>query len=512
MLKIIKRNRKGKKVIIEEKPELKNLDLTSENVRNQIGDSSDVVFRDLEINGKQKIPVHFCCIDGMISAESANFAVIMPLQNDPSLMESESEKDAIDRIVKGGAYHNQTRLVESIDEAIEGVLQGGAILVFDNEKKAVFFDVKGFEKRSITPPEDENVIKGAKDTFIEVIRINTASVRRKIRSQNLRIIESKVGWQTYTTVAVVYIEGLTDDNLVKEVQKRLDGIKIDRVLMTGDIEEYIIDNKLSMFPQAMYTERPDKLAQHILDGRVGILIDGLPQAYIVPVTFDVFFEAPEDYANNYIVASFIRIMRYAAYFTALMLPGFYISVLQFHQELIPTELAVSIIKSKQGVPFPVFIEVVGLLLSFELLMEAGIRLPRNIGQAVSILGAIVVGQAAVQAKLVSPGVVIIIALTGIAGFTMPSQDFANCVRLWRLAIAVFSAVGGLFGLIMCELFMGYLLAKLEVYGIPYFAPFASTEGKDVKEDTLVRLPLWTMRKRPAFLKPTNKIRQKGEKD
>ena len=510
MIKIIKRNRKGKKVIIEEKPELKNLDLTSDNIKNQIGDSSDVVTRDLLINGKKELPVHFFCIDGLVNTKNVDDDILKPLQQDSNLKEADSEKDAVEKIMNGSVYHNQIKLVESIDKAIEGVLSGGAILVFDHEKKAVLFDIKGFDKRSISPPEDENVIKGSKDSFIEAIRTNTALIRRKIRSQNLRIIESKIGWQTYTSVGVVYIEGLTNEHLVKEVQDRLDKIKVDRILMAGDIEEYIIDNKLSMFPQVIYTERPDKLAQHLVDGRVGIIIDGLPQVYIVPATFDVFFQAPEDYANNYLVASFLRIMRYAAYFITLLLPGFYIAILSFHQELIPTELAVSIIKSKQGVPFPVFIEVVGLLLSFELLMEAGIRLPRNIGQAVSILGAIVVGQAAVQAKLVSPGVVIVVALTGIAGFTMPSQDFANSVRIWRLIIAVFSAIGGLFGLIMSELFLGYLLAKMEVFGIPYYAPFASTEGKDVKEDTIVRLPLWTMKKRPLILRTINKKRQKGE--
>lgn len=495
----------GQPFLYEEKPELKELDLTVQTIRTQIGESSDVIINDLWVNGNQHLPVTLVFVDGLVNGKNVDDDILKPLLQENSLSRDKTEKDVINRIINGGVYHNSAQIRDSVDKTIEDILSGSAALVFDKEKKAVTFDIKGFAKRSITEPTGENVIKGAKDAFIEVLKDNTAIIRRKIRSQNLRIRQTKVGRQTYTDIAVVWIEGIADKDVVDEIFKRLDDIRIEGVVSPGSVEEFMIDNKWSTFPQIIYTERSDKCCRNILDGRVAVIIDGLPSVYIVPATFHLFFKAPEDYSNNYITASAIIAMRYASYFMSLLLPGFYIAITTFHQEMIPTELALSIIKSKEGVPFPTSIEVVGMLFSFELLIEASLRLPKSIGQAVSIMGAVIVGQTAVAAKILSPGVVIIIAITGVAGFTMPNQDFSNAVRLWRFIFVFCASIAGLFAIVMGMLVMGYMLVRIETFGVPYFVPFTSNEGRDILRDTL-RIPFSAMRQRKASQKMTNKRR------
>jgi spore germination protein KA len=258
----------------------------------------------------------------------------------------------------------------------------------------------------------------------------------------------------------------------------------------------------------MNTERTDKFCHYIIEGRVGIIIDGLPVTYIIPATISMFYQAPEDYAQNYIVSSFLRFLRYTSSLITLLLPAFYVSITSFHQEMIPTDLAVSIIRSKAEVPFPTVTSVFMMLLAFEVLLEAGLRLPRTIGQAVSIIGALVVGQAAVQAKLISPVVVIVVAVTGITGFTLPNQDFTNGIRVFRLLFVICASIAGLYGFSLVALILVYHLNTLESFGVPYFTPFAANEGRDITKDTLIRIPLFLMKKRPTSLMTTNKKRQK----
>lgn len=502
------RHEKKPKEKPEEKLELEGVPLTSENIKNQIGGSDDVIIHPILVNGDKGLPVTLVFIDGIIDSKSLDDDVLKPLLQEGMLSKPKSEKEIIEKIVNGAIYHNAATIRCKIDECIEDIINCSAALIFDKEQKAVTFKIKSFEKRAVTEPSSENVFKGSKEGFIESLRVNTSLVRRKIKTQNLRIKETIVGVQTVTDVAVVYIEGLTNKHIVDEVIKRINSIDRDGVLLAGDIEEYIIDNKHNAFPQLLYTERSDRFCRNILDGRVGILIDGMPVAYIVPATINMFLRAPEDDANNFIIASFIRLIRYGSYLGTLLIPGLYIAITTFHQEMIPTNLALSIIKSKVGVPFPAFAEVAFMLIAFELLMEAGLRLPKTVGQSVSIVGAVVVGQAAVAAKLLSPAVIVVIAVTGIAGFTIPNQDFSVSIRLWRMMLVIFSIVGGLFGVVMGLLLMGYRLAQMENFGVPYLAPFVGTEGKWLLKDTIIRPPLPTMKSRPGELKTKNKRRQK----
>ncbi len=508
MLRNNKKINKGQTMLYEEKPELEGIDLTSENIFAQIGESSDIIFRELLVNGVEGLPVTLVFVEGMIDSKAVDDDILKPLLQEEPLSRSKSEEEIINKIERGVIYHNRVKIRCQIDECIEDILAGSCALIFNGVKKAVIFNIEGYEKRAITEPTGENVIKGAKDAFVETLRVNTTLVRRKIKTQNLRIIETKVGVQTLTKVAVIYIEGLTNKKIVNELIKRLNNIDVDGAVKAGMIEQYIIDDRWSMYPQIMITERSDKLCQNLLDGRAGVIIDGIPSAYIVPAAFSMFLQAPEDDSTNYVMATVIRLIRYGAYLGSLLIPGFYIAITSFHQEMIPTELAISIIKSKIGVPFPTFFEVVFMLVAFELLIEAGLRLPQTIGQAISIVGAVVVGQAAVSAKLLSPAVIVVVALTGIAGFTMPNQDFSNGVRIWRFILVILAAICGLFGVAVGMLVMAYSLAKMESFGVPYLAPFVSMDGQEMLTNTFIRVPMFMQKKRPIELKTTNKKRQR----
>ena len=476
----------------------KTYELNTIGIRRIFKESKDIIFRKVFINDEESLPVTVVFVDGLADQQLISDYILKPLAQDSKFSEVANLKDVIRLIESGTVYFSSQKKRYSINDVISDVLKGNAALIFDRENTAFTFDTKGYEKRSITEPTGENVIKGAKDSFVENLRTNTATVRQKIKTHDLIIDETEVGKKSKTTVAIVYIDGLNNKHIVEEA-KRIEKIETDGVLSSGVIEENIVDKRNSPFPQVIYTERPDKFCANIIEGRVGIIIDGLPVTFIVPATFDMFLQAPEDYSQNFIVSSSIRLLRYILTFITLFLPGFYVSVTSFHHEMIPTELALAISASKEGVPFPSFIEVIFMLIAFEVLIEAGLRLPKNIGQAVSIVGAVVVGQAAVDARFVSPSVVVVISITAIASFTMPNQDFSNALRLWRAVFVLMSSAIGLFGLSIGGIMLLNHLSSIEIYGVPYLSPFAGRESEKI-QNTIFRLPFWTQYKHYNNLK------------
>jgi spore germination protein KA len=496
-----KTNNTSNKSIVDE------LDLTTQNIKSILGKSKDVKFKQLHINGDDKFPVYLVYIEGLVDNSLINEFIIKPLTHDETLKSIRTFKDCIDKIQKGAlpALGQQTH--NELYTTLKNIIDGEAALVFDELKQALTFNTIKFEKRAISEPTGENIIKGSKDSFVETLRVNTATIRRKIKTPNLIIEEITIGKQTITSVAIVYIEGLTNSNIIEEVKKRLNTIDVDSVLSVNMIEENIIDNPYYIFPQTFTTERPIGFCNNITDGRLGIIIDGIPLGIIVPATITMFLQAPEDYSQSPIISSLIRSLRYCVMFITLLLPAFYISVTTFHPEMIPSELVTSISSSKEGVPFPMFIEVIIMLIAFEILLEAGLRLPKSIGQAVSVVGALVVGEAAVSAKFISPGVVMIIATTAISSFTMPNQDFSNALRFWRFTLAILASIAGLFGLTIGCILILFSLSKLSLYGIAYLSPFASQDSKQLG-DSFVRLPMKFYKSRPLFLKTTNTRKQK----
>lgn len=499
--------KKADRVVLEETFDYKDLDLNFVNIEAILGLNSDFIYRQIFISNNKNIQTSVIYIDGMVNTQLISDFVIKPLMQADQFNNCSCELDAIKIIDEGTIYFADTKKRTNINDVLNDVLTGSVAVIFNKQRIAFTFETKGFDKRPVSEPSAENVLKGAKDSFNETIRVNTATCRRKIKSPNLVIEETIVGKQTKTPIAVCFMKNIADESLIQEVKRRLENVSVDNVLSTEYLEESIVDDKASPFPQILYTERPDKFCTNLLDGRVGLIIDGLPIAFIIPGTLLQFVQAPEDYSQHFLISSAIRYMRFTSMFLTLLLPAFYISITTFHQEMIPTELTFSIVAAKQGVPFPMFVEVLLMLIAFELLVEAGLRLPQTIGQTVSIVGALVVGQAAVEAKLLSPATVIIVATTAIASFTMPNQDLSNALRLWRVALAIVASVIGMYGLTMGLFLLIYHWCKMDTFGVPYLSPFIGDE-KIQLQDSLFTLPISSMKKRPTSLNPKNKERIK----
>ena len=456
------------------------LPLTPESVKQVFEGCVDFDCRLLAVAGAGTAVL--CWINGMVKLERVSDYIIRPL----SEWSGPGQEGLVKSILEGGVWNLSAVRRKDMDTVVSDLVSGCCILFLPGEEGALSFLVPTEEKRAVSTPELENVLKGPKDSFTESIRTNTSLVRRRVRTPWLRLEEQIVGRQSRTPVDLVWIDGLTDPALVERTRKRVEEIDVDGLLATGNLEEYIVDNKQTPFPQVLFTERPDRFCGGLLDGRVGLLIDGLPMGCLLPGDIAQFLQAPQDKSGNYLMASVLTLIRYGCMAVTLLLPAFYVAVVTFHPEMIPTKLALSIIASKQDVPFYTIFEVLSMLVAFEVLQEAGLRLPKSIGQTVSIIGALVVGQSAVEAKIVSPAVVIVVAVAGIAGFTMPNQDFANALRIWRFGLAVASGVAGLFGMMVGVVALVYHLASIECFGVAYLSPFAPNTGVRPEWWALVR--------------------------
>ncbi|MCD7837806.1 MAG: spore germination protein [Clostridiales bacterium] len=443
-----------------------------------------------------------CWLDGMVKSERLNDYVIRPLAAGPA----PAELDELRQLLEGGVWNLNVREQNTLDNIAEQLVAGSAA-VFCAEG-VLTCDVGTEEKRSVQAPEDEVAAKGAKDSFVESLRTNTSLLRRHLRSPHIQIEEFTVGRESRTPVDIVWMEGLTNRKLVEDVERRLEQVDIDGLLSTGDFEEYVAQCKGATFPQMVFTERPDRFCRGILDGRVGVFIEGIPLGGLLPGNIAQFLQAPQDQMYHWTISGALLTLRYLCLLTTLLLPGFYIAVASFHFEMIPTKLAMSIIASKQNVPFATPFEVLLLLLAFEILQEAGLRLPKTIGQTVSIIGGLVVGQAAVDAKILSPAVVIVVAAAGIAGFTLPNQDLANALRIWRFLIALAASVAGLFGVVTALAALVCHLAGMESFGLAYLTPFAADAGQQVEGHAVFRQPIPEVKLRELSLRPENRRRQK----
>jgi len=462
--------------------------LTAAHLKQTFGGAEDITFTEILVGGDPNIPATLIYVQGLVNSDMINDHILKPLMRSPLIADCGNSVDTIDAINVGAVYHLSRKTADRTEEVVGDILSGFTALVFSDIRRAVLFETKGFDKRGIAEPSEENVLKGPKDAFIEALRVNTALIRRRIKSASLRIVEHEVGTETATAVSVIYLDGVAQPELVARILKRVKDIKIDTVKATNSIEEQIIDHKYSLFPQMVYTERPDKLCANILEGKVGLLIDGYPVAYILPSVFNMFFQSPEDYSKNYIHGSLMRALRYTAAFVSLILPAFYISITSFHQELIPTQLLISIIKSKLSVPFTSILEVIFILVAFEILLEAGVRMPKSIGQAVSIVGGLVIGDAAVNAKFVSPAVVVVIAITAICGLIIPNQDLTNSFNIIRLLLVFCAGFAGMYGLFLGVFCILYYLCTLTSFDIPIMQTYKSKNGSMLLKDGIFRVP------------------------
>ena len=471
--------------------------ITDENISRIFDGAGDFVRRKLQCGTHT---VYAYAIDGLISSSEASDFIIKPLSKVPQ----DISPDELYRYAdKGMVYNCVAEPVPDLTELAYKLVNGFCVVLFPNGK-AIAYEVKTPDKRGTGAPEVENTIKGAKDAFVETVRSNTSYIRRHLRSPDLRIYETKVGRRSLTNVSVVYLDGITNPEYVSRMKERLNEIDIDGMLSAASVEEYITGSRTTAFPMLQYTERTDKFCHGILEGRVGLLVDGLPVGYLAPTNLMYLMESTEDRGQDYLTASAIRVIRYLALLTDLFFPAIYIAMATFHQAWIPLPLLRSVIESKMAVPFSTTAEILGLLIAFELLQESGIHLPQAIGQSVSIVGGIVMGTAAVEAGILSPIALIVVSIAGVSGFVLPNRDLAQAVRLWRFAVAILASLCGIWGVLAGAVMLIVHLSGLKSLDVPYLSGIRQLrEGGGI-----LRLRLKNMKWRNRHLHPEDRRNQK----
>ncbi|CAK8583582.1 spore germination protein [Priestia megaterium] len=473
-------------------------------IKQKTGNSSDVVIREIKMGGNSDIKTAIVYVEGIVDNQSIQEYLLQSMMKDDQ-KEEVNQHNVIDLLSEDMMTVGNVSSINNWDDLFLALMAGDTLVLVDGIGKALSASTKGGEKRSISESGTQMVVRGPKGAFIESIGTNTAMVRRIIKTPDLWTESLKVGRATKTDVAIMYIHGIANDKVVEEIRQRLHRIDIDSILESGYIEQLIEDETMTPFPTIYNTERPDVVAGNLLEGRIAIFVDGTPFVLIAPAVFMQFFQSAEDYYTRFDIATSIRLLRIFMFLISIIAPATYVAVTTFHQEMVPTTLIVAIAAQREAVPFPAFVEALVMELTFEILREAGIRLPKAIGSAVSIVGALVIGQAAVQASIVSPAMVIIVSITAIASFATPSFDMAISARLIRFLFMLGAASFGFYGIILTLLMMVVHLCSLRSFGVPYMAPFAPFIPVNMG-DTVVRLPWWTLRQRPRLVS-TNTVRE-----
>ncbi|QHW29614.1 spore germination protein [Paenibacillus rhizovicinus] len=448
-------------------------------LRDVFQDCSDLVYRSVRLKAGSELLVVF--VSSLVNEQIIDDHVLKPMLSLATDVPATVD-DCADALLTAGTIER----TPSMTTLIRKLLDGYAIVLVPAGHNAITVKASGIKQRSLEEPSSEPVIRGPRDGFIENIAVNMGLLRNRLKTSRLKTESFMLGELTQTQVIVVYLSGIVSPALLEEVKTRVKGIRVDGIIDSGYVEEFIEDLPYSPFPQVHSTERPDAVAAELLEGRIAILVDNTPFVLVLPMTLWTGLQASEDYYIRWPIATFVRWIRFLFIFIAIFAPPLYVAVTTFHQEMIPTNLVLSIASSREAVPFPALIEALLMEIIFEALREAGIRLPKQIGQAVSIVGALVIGQAAVQAGIISAPVVIIVSITGIAAFTIPRYSFANGVRLLRFPMLFLAGTLGLYGIVLG--FLGILLhlASLRSFGIPYFTPVSFGSLKDI----LIRSPIW----------------------
>lgn len=459
----------------------------------------DVMFRSFLLYGKTRALLIY--IVGLSNTDGIEEFVLSPLMKNTI-----NEQEPLNEFLENNMPVSMVKRIKTFSECIQSISTGYPILLYEEGKDALSLGLCKWEKRGIEEPAAEGGIRGSREGFNESLGINTSLIRRIIKSPALKMESLKIGEYTETSVVLAYIEGIADKTLIEEITNRLKRIKIDGILESEYIEEMIEDNPYSPFPQILSTERPDIACASLLEGRAVILVDGTPFSLVAPISFFSLIQSHEDYYQRYMMGTVIRWLRYLFLGISLLLPSFYVAILTFHQEMVPAALLLSMAASREAVPFPAVVEALLMEVSFEALREAGVRLPKQIGSAVSIVGALVIGQAAVQAGLVSAPMVIVVAITGIASFMIPRYAVGMAIRLLRFPIMLLAGTLGLLGIMMGIIALAIHLCSLRSFGEPYLKPLAPLKGRELK-DVLWKSPLWMMDTRPHFTGESNVYRQ-----
>lgn len=478
-------------------------------IKKYIGKDSDVVYRTLKLlDGEQSLAIFY--IDNLACNDTIQQHIIRPILKEfgrakgvlPSPVKIDKIKDSVITV-------RCVSITDKLNECIFEVFKGNTILILDGSKEALVITTPGWKTRNQEEPLSEPSVRGPRDSFVETLQENIVRVRRRIRDANLTVERYRIGRRSNTDVAIMYLKGVANQDIIDELHRRISRIDIDSIMAAGYIDQFIEDNILTVFPQIQYSERPDKTASAILEGRIAILVDNTPFVLIVPTVFSMFIQAPDEYYDRWIYSSFIRCIRYMAILISLFLPAFYVSLISFHQGMIPTKLVIFAAATREGIPFPALIEALIMEVTLEILREAGVRLPKSIGQAVGIVGGLVIGEAAAKAGIVSPVMIIIVALTAVSSFSIPQYTIGISMRILRFMIILAAGLFGLYGVMLSFLMISANLAKLKSFGIDYMSPLAPLRLDDMK-DFLLRLPMTAMKKRPKTLKTHDDVRQRND--
>lgn len=475
-------------------------------VKKEIGNNGDINFRDFSIAGSRS-KATLIYIDGMQDVQNISMQVMrVMMYDDQSELDYCAVEEMSQYIIDKILPVSDIQVITKLDELNQYVLKGYTVLMVEGMPEALVVGVPSSKMRAIIEPLSEALLRGPRIGFTEDISENTSLLRRQGYTEDLEIKKYKVGTRISKTLVIAYMKGIVNQDLLAEVEKRVTKINMDFFAESGYVEQLMEDDILSPFQQAQNTERPDRVITALLEGRIAILLDGTPFALIVPVTFSMLLQSPEDYYERWLPATFLRLLRFFCAFISLLAPSLYISFISFHPGLIPTELAITIIETRQGVPFPSIIEVLILEVAIEILREAGIRLPKPIGPAMGIVGGLIIGEAAVQAGIVSPFLVIVVAVTAISSFAIPMYSAGITLRLLRFVGMVFAAPLGMFGTVLFFLLICSHLTKLESFGVPYVTPVSPFRVNDWK-DLYIRAPFSMMNYRPDLTKTENRKRR-----
>ncbi|HJD00507.1 spore germination protein [Candidatus Arthromitus sp. SFB-turkey] len=475
-----------------------NLDESISYLKNLFKDNTDIIFREFEVKNRKCLILY---IDGMADRNIINNFVM------ETLLDSNRDFWDLNENLEKMLTVSDMKKSLSLKNVVVSVLSGETAIFIDGKTEAYIIATRSWPNRGVSEPSGESVIRGARDGFTETIRFNTALIRRRIRDTRLKVESTTVGVRSKTDVAIVYIDDIVNNDILNDVKKKLENIDIDAILDSGYIEQLIEGDRWNIFPQVQATERPEVVSSAIYEGKVCIVVDNSPFVLITPTTFSNLFQTPDDYNLRWIYSSFSRIIRFVALIISLVLPSLYVAVTSFHTSIIPTKLAYSIASSRQGIAFPPIFEAIIMEVFLAFLLEAVVRLPKAIGSTIGIVGGLIIGQAAVSAGLVSPVMIVVVALTIISGFMSPNYEITLSIRIFRILYIIMSGIIGFYGIILGTfIFLTYLL-RMDSFGVPYLSPIVNMRKKDFK-DIFVKYPLYMFKDRPKYMDTQDKKRQK----
>lgn len=481
------------------------LETNSSRVLGQIQDCSDILYRPMQIGRNGGVSCFLIYVEVASSNMMLEDSVIGKFL---ARMRTVREEE-IGRILEQDSLGiSDTKLLDTMEESMAAMLAGNVVLFVDGFPHGIKIGSKGYPGIGVMKAESEKVLRGSREAFSESVKINTALIRKRVRDTGMKVEERPVGKYSNTMTALVYMEGVAYEPVLECIRQKLETFEVDGVLDSGVIEQLTEDTWYSPFPQYQTTERPDRAAMAVLEGRVVLISDNSPEALILPTTWSTLFQTSDDYYRHFAIVSFLRVIRYIAAFLAVSLPGLYVSVINYHPQLLPTNLLFSLTEARAGVPFPGVVEVLLLEWSFELLREAGLRMPGPIGNTIGIVGGLIIGQAAVSANIVSPVVVVIVALTALGSFSVPNEEVSEALRLFKYLMILLGGFFGILGLCFGWFLLLVHLGGLKSFGVAYLTPFCAggiNDGAD-RRDALLKGPARKLTRRPVFARRENRRR------